>query len=250
MGFQAGRLSANTAGGLTWPPMLLASYRGLLACDAHSPGAIAEGSPAEEMAEHLIWQGSWTAFRSRAVAERRSGMRVMSSQTYGKQDLDAPGELTERRFQTTILSFIIVCSIIITLLTTSHLLLPHTSKLPQPWAILLAGLIAIVYVERWLERWLKRRRKNARERLESLRPSVDRLASIHPKNPVDYKVLRYLRELAAYGESDDLLSFLNSADIFEISRQISLPVATVRRSMAGIMSQVRLLTSSTRGASA
>jgi hypothetical protein len=47
-------------GGVTWPPMLLPSYRALVAMDAFDPGVIVDGSPAERAAANLLVQGTWT----------------------------------------------------------------------------------------------------------------------------------------------------------------------------------------------
>jgi hypothetical protein len=46
-----------------WPPMLLASYLGVIHGDAVSPGLIAAGSPAERAASLLSVRGIWTSWR-------------------------------------------------------------------------------------------------------------------------------------------------------------------------------------------
>jgi hypothetical protein len=51
------------AGGVWWPPMLLPSYRGLIAMDASHRNAIADGSPAELAAANLLVQGLWTTWK-------------------------------------------------------------------------------------------------------------------------------------------------------------------------------------------
>ncbi len=48
--------------GIAWPPMLLASYRGLIRADARDPGVIADGSMAERVAASLSYQGIWTSW--------------------------------------------------------------------------------------------------------------------------------------------------------------------------------------------
>jgi hypothetical protein len=66
LGWQAG-VFLESPQPVFFPPMLLEAYRALLACDADRPGTIAPGSPVEELAPHLVWQGSWTAFREPAL---------------------------------------------------------------------------------------------------------------------------------------------------------------------------------------
>ena len=51
------------AGGIHWPPMLLASYQALLRMDAEDPGALRDGSVAERIAANLTVEGIWTAWR-------------------------------------------------------------------------------------------------------------------------------------------------------------------------------------------
>lgn len=72
----ARRATAGAAGGtvaapapasaippVTWPPMLLESYRALIRSDARDPGAITDGSVAQEAAAHLQIRDVWTSWR-------------------------------------------------------------------------------------------------------------------------------------------------------------------------------------------
>jgi hypothetical protein len=48
---------------VTWPPMLMASYAGLIRLDATTPGVIEDGSVAERAAAQLLIQGVWTSWK-------------------------------------------------------------------------------------------------------------------------------------------------------------------------------------------
>ena len=64
-GADAGAPALPTAapeGGVGWPPMLLASYRALIAMDAVHATALADGAPAERAASNLLVQGIWTSW--------------------------------------------------------------------------------------------------------------------------------------------------------------------------------------------
>lgn len=52
-----------SAPGVSWPPMLMASFQGLLAADARDAAVIVEGSPAEQVAPFLVHRGTWTTWR-------------------------------------------------------------------------------------------------------------------------------------------------------------------------------------------
>lgn len=54
----------NLETNLEWPPMLLASYQGLIRCDSLWPslGLIVEGSFAEKAAARLVFTGTWTTW--------------------------------------------------------------------------------------------------------------------------------------------------------------------------------------------
>jgi len=52
-----------TPGAATWPPMLVASYRGLINADARDPGVIVDGSVAERAAARLSLEGIWTSWQ-------------------------------------------------------------------------------------------------------------------------------------------------------------------------------------------
>jgi hypothetical protein len=49
--------------GISWPPMLLASYTAAIRRDAYKPGAIVRDSPAEAEAAHLVITGIWTSWQ-------------------------------------------------------------------------------------------------------------------------------------------------------------------------------------------
>ncbi len=57
------RRALGADGGVSWPPMLAASYAAAIRRDAFEPGAIVGGSPAESLAAHLITTGIWTSWR-------------------------------------------------------------------------------------------------------------------------------------------------------------------------------------------
>jgi len=65
-------------GGVTWPPMLMASYAALVRLDVSQPGAIADGSTADLVSGRLIRLGTWTAWR-RGSRIRRSASTVRRS---------------------------------------------------------------------------------------------------------------------------------------------------------------------------
>jgi hypothetical protein len=46
-----------------WPPMLAASFQGLLAADANGQDSITSGSTAETLAPFLVHRGTWTTWR-------------------------------------------------------------------------------------------------------------------------------------------------------------------------------------------
>jgi hypothetical protein len=48
---------------ISWPPMLLASYAAAIERDADEPGLLAQGSPAETLAQNLLVTGIWTTWR-------------------------------------------------------------------------------------------------------------------------------------------------------------------------------------------
>ena len=60
----------SPANRVTAPPMLHASYMGLLACDAGGTGVFARGLLAESIAPRLLHQGSWTAWHPLAPLRR------------------------------------------------------------------------------------------------------------------------------------------------------------------------------------
>jgi hypothetical protein len=59
---------------ISWPPMLVASYAAAIRRDADLPGAVADGSSAEDVAAHLIVTGIWTSWRR--PSEQESGTRA------------------------------------------------------------------------------------------------------------------------------------------------------------------------------
>ncbi len=71
MGARGGLLVSATGHAATWPPMLLASYRGLLECDASSPGIIADDSPAEHLASRLLHSRFLDCIRSDGPCSER-----------------------------------------------------------------------------------------------------------------------------------------------------------------------------------
>jgi hypothetical protein len=59
---------------VTWPPMLVASYAGLVRLDAVTRGGLVPGSLAEQIAANLVVRGVWTSWRS--VARGSSAPRA------------------------------------------------------------------------------------------------------------------------------------------------------------------------------
>lgn len=56
---------------ISWPPMLYASYRGLIEGDADKPGLIVDGSPAEKAAVHLYQEGPWSMWKSLGTVSQK-----------------------------------------------------------------------------------------------------------------------------------------------------------------------------------
>src|SRR2546430_6756683 len=59
-------------GGVTWPPMLMASYAALVRLDVSQPGAIVDGSTADLVSGRLIRLGTWTTWRRGERSRRRA----------------------------------------------------------------------------------------------------------------------------------------------------------------------------------
>jgi hypothetical protein len=71
-GARPGRVAGGA--GISWPPMLLASYTAAIHRDAYGPGAVVNGSPAETLAAHLVVTGIWTSWQH-PTAEEGEGTR-------------------------------------------------------------------------------------------------------------------------------------------------------------------------------
>ena len=61
--------------GISWPPMLAASYDAAIRRDAYRPGAIVDGSPAELTAAQLVVTGIWTSWRQPTQERQPPGPR-------------------------------------------------------------------------------------------------------------------------------------------------------------------------------
>jgi hypothetical protein len=74
---QDSKRAGGSAGGsgISWPPMLFASYTAAIHRDAYDPGAIVDGSPAEVLAAHLLVTGLWTTWRQPPAAQRETATR-------------------------------------------------------------------------------------------------------------------------------------------------------------------------------
>lgn len=90
------------AGGATWPPMLLPSYRALIDMDAAYPSAIADGSPAERAAANLLVQGVWTSWMPLPPAAPDAALPTRSTRRGGPVDA-GPGALPEAAAVTEVL---------------------------------------------------------------------------------------------------------------------------------------------------
>jgi hypothetical protein len=56
--------SSSLVKSVSWPPILYTAYRALIARDHHEPGLIQDGTPADQIASHLIPDAPWTFWKS------------------------------------------------------------------------------------------------------------------------------------------------------------------------------------------
>jgi hypothetical protein len=68
---------------ISWPPMLLASYAAAIERDADEPGLLAQGSPAETLAQNLLVTGIWTTWRLPSeTTHRRRGVTPGAAESH------------------------------------------------------------------------------------------------------------------------------------------------------------------------
>ena len=86
---------------ISWPPMLLASYAAAIERDADEPGLLAEGSPAETLAQNLLVTGIWTTWRlpSETTPRKRGAAKGSKTDPAIARVLDYIDALAARREQ-------------------------------------------------------------------------------------------------------------------------------------------------------